>query len=72
MEKDPDIIMILVIIPLFPTISIATLPENFCDELRKEYSNDISNNIQCHDTGKISDKKLYLLPFIPVILKYLR
>ena len=64
MEKDSNIIMILVLIPIFPTISYADLPDDFCNDLRQKYSNEISDHIQCHDTGKISENKLYLLPFI--------
>ena len=64
MEKDSDIIMILVLIPFFPTISYADLPDDFCNDLRQKYSNSISDHIQCHDTGEISENKLYLLPFL--------
>ena len=64
METDSDIIMILVLIPFFPTISYADLPDDFCNDLRQLYSNEISDHIQCHDTGKINENKLYLLPFI--------
>ena len=64
MEKDSDIIMILVLILIFPTISYADLPDDFCNDLRQLYSNEISDYIQCHDTGKINENKLLLLPFI--------
>ena len=64
MEKDSDIIMILVLILIFPTISYADLPDDFCNDLRQLYSNEISDHIQCHDTGKIRENKLYLLSFI--------
>ena len=56
--------MILVLIPIFPTISYADLPDDFCNDLRQKYSNEISDHIQCHDTGKISENKLYPFPFI--------
>ena len=64
MEKDSDIIMILVLILIFPTISYADLPDDFCNDLRQLYSNEISDHIQCHDTGKIRENKFYLLFFI--------
>ena len=71
METDSDIIMILVLIPFFPTISYADLPDDFCNDLRQLYSNEISDHIQCHDTGKISENKLYLFPFITSNFKIL-